>query len=429
MNNGNKFLLTFDNKRIIYSYTQSNEDFIYTILSEKETTGVLQRLADSKIKNIVNKSENAIEITYESGLTIVLDDTRIFKYKSETIDDIFIKNLYLKIMKFAERRNVIEYKKTLPEGYKPRVNRKKKKNIAPKLIVSGLSALMIFYLSTSFNKEIKKENIESKPNELEFNLVIEESNNDIINNINIGPKKDIILYEEIKSPIEEEKDNTICVSLEFGDRTQTGKLQSTEAFCGGVLKYYCERYGLPYEVMLAQITQESPNVVNGKCQNPCQITYELFIGRKMYVPVYDVNGFTGEYDIFTVTKEMLKTTEGNIMAGMAYNRYCIDKYNSLFTGMFSYNQGENALKNACEYYGLNVDDYKGDEKSIEARDLINKYYQDLGLMHGDAKYLEHVFSYLPLDERGIETIEYYLGNELITLDLNNANVYNSELSR
>ena len=159
------------------------------------------------------------------------------------------------------------------------------------------------------------------------------------------------------------------------------------------------------------------------------ITSELFIGRTLTVPIYNEQGFTGEYETFEVTKEMLDTPDGNIKTCLAYKRICVDKFNSLILGLFSYNQGEYALNIACNYYGLNKEDYYGDENAIKARDLINRYYEEQGKKHGDSTYLENVFSYLNLNERGSTYLEYYLGSEKKTVEIINTLVYNNELSR
>ena len=438
-----KFYITYDErkqKRSFYSYQTSTNNIFYIPLKEQEISVLLQDIDNNNIINIIEKNANAIEIIFKNERKIVIDDIRIFEKSGNYKVDTIINKLQRRIVNYIEQKNIRDYQKNLPRGYKPKVNRNRNKNRGKKLIVGGLSAVMIICLAANLANEIKKIEKTELDDTIQQNYYSEQkidNQKDIYANITTiqTQVKDVLeqQYPDIQIEsieIEPEISKTASVSLELEDRTQTGKLQKTVDFCGEIIEYYSNRYGLPYREMCAQISQESPMIINGSCENVCQITYEMFIGKKMHVPVYDKNGFTGSYDNFTVTKEMLDTTEGNIMVGMAYNRYCIDKYQSLFTGLFSYNQGENALNNACNFYGLDVNNYLGDENSISARDLINKYYREgLNKKHGDSKYLENVFSYLPMDDRGTNTIKYYLGNELITVDLTNTNVYNSELSR
>ena len=142
------------------------------------------------------------------------------------------------------------------------------------------------------------------------------------------------------------------------------------------------------------------------------------------MPVYDENGkFTGTYDEFTATAESINTYEGNIMAGMASLREYIDA-NGIVMGLFLYNQGPYSLQMACDYYGVNIEDYKGDINAIKARDLVVSYYKAQGKTHGDPLYLEHVFSRLPLDDRGVTTVSCYIGNEKVEIAINNTLEYN-----
>lgn len=407
------YFITYEKQRSYYTYHNSK---VAMKLTSREIEGILEYISKKSIVNIKEIGDHAMEIIFEGNVSVTIDDIRVFQYNGNQFDN-YIKILQSKIIKFSEIKNIQEYAKSLPKGYKPKTNRHKKQR--GKVIAAGLSLVLIVNLTVSLNKEIAKAK-ENDFNDLENAYEIPNTN---------GPS---FQFEETYFEPEAEKEN---VELEFQDRTETGKLDETILYCGNEIKYYSERYGLSYEVSCAQITQERDTKEGWMYNNPCQITYDLFIGRKMHIPVYNENGFTGEYDDFTITKEMLDSKEGNIMVAMAYNRICIDKFNSLFTGTYSYNQGEFALNLACENYSLNIDDYKGDAKAIEARNLINKYFQEKNELrgkpeakHGDPLYLEHVFSYLKL-ENGKKEIQYYLNDKQVTVDLTNINVYNNSITR
>lgn len=410
-----KYFITYEKERSFYAYRNSSN---VTALKTKEIEGILEYIAKSSILDLREIGENALEIIFAGNVSIMIDDIRVFEYNNNQFDS-YIKNLQKRITTYSERKAIESYNQKLPHGYKPRVNRHKKRK--GRVIATGLSLVVLINLGLALNKELSKsDKQEFKKYEISYEL----------------PKAQMPSYipdeVEINTPEINLNEN---IELAFEDRTESGKLEETILYCGNEIKYYSERYGLPYEVCCAQITQERDTKEGWMNNNPCQITYDLFVGRKMHIPVYDESGFTGEYDDFTITKEMLDTKEGNIMVAIAYDRICVDKFESLSTGVYSYNQGEYALNLACDEYELDINDYKGDSKTLEAKSLIDKYFQEKNELrgkseakHGDPLYLEHVFSYLPLDQ-GTREISYYIKDKLITVDLTNINVYNNEFTR
>ncbi len=219
-------------------------------------------------------------------------------------------------------------------------------------------------------------------------------------------------------------------AFEFRDSTDTGKLQATKDYLGYYIEYYAKRWGLPVNLIMAQISQERGGIENGTVHNPCQLTYIYFVGQTFTAPVYDENGFTGTYDTFTVTDESINTVEGNIMAGLAFLRKVIDNNQSLLTGLFLYNQGEPNLIFACQYFGVDINDYKGDQNSMKAVELIKRYTQTVyGSYYGDQNYLTNIFQYLELDENGEATLTYYLGDQEITIKINNTLVKDDNMVR
>ena len=324
--------------------------------------------------------------------------------------------LLQKAREFVTKENIRNYKRTLPSNHIPKVNRVKKSKLPAKQIIAGA-------LSLSMGMSLLAGLIKEEINKEEF--------------VDGNPP---ISYTVATSIPQLEKESNISVdtlmNLAFPNRTESNrvsenlsKLEETKQYFGDAISYYSQRYGIPYEIACAQITQERPNIENGVCINPCQITYEYFVGQNMTVPVYDENGFTGNYDTFLVTEEMLNSKEGNVKVGLAYTRYCIDKFDSLIMGLFAYNQGESVLGIACNHYGVNIEDYLGEENAIKARDMINRYYEEKNKSHGDKNYLENVFSYLELSDRGSITLTYYVNGVEKTMEIHNTLEYNNELSR
>lgn len=417
----NKLYLTYNEKtkkRDYYSYKYESTP-VYTKITSREIEAYLTKINKGTIKQIREINDTTLEVALDNNEIVIIDSIKIFE-KQDSFDSLIAK-FQNQIKTYFEKESIKEYKKSLPAGYRGvHVNRNRRDKAKMRLLIAGVSLSAIIILSTAANSQdfrsIKP--LKSPPEDLELSYYIDEIKSIKREELNLNFDQ---TYEipEIKSETE--------FALSFEDRTASGKLQETEEVCGEIIEYYTSRYGLPYEILCAQISQE-----RGGFENVCQITYSLFAGEKprhFKIPVYDENGFTGNYDEFTVTKEMLDTLEGNIMVGTAYLRFCVDKFDSLITGLFSYNQGEFALPLACNYYGVDIENYKGDENSLEARNLIIKYYQDKGKNHGDPLYLEHVFSYLPLETRGNREIEYYLGNGTKTIDLINTNVYNNDSER
>lgn len=413
----NKFYIDENRGRQYYAYKYQNNEINYITLNKEDIRVLLSSLSKSQISQIKDR-DKSMEIIFNNGLTLIVDNLQVFQPHHDNYDNYF-QLLLMKLKQFIEKETIKKYKKNLPINYTPKVNRKRKNNLPTKQIIAGAMSFVIgtSLISGLINKEIKKANEETISISTNYEM----------------PKKE--LQKEIEQDLAVVIPDSI-VALAFEDRTEsnrvddeTSKLEETNQYFGSYIEKYSIRYGLPYDIVSAQITQERPNIENGVCENICQITYDYFVGQTMVVPIYNEQGFTGEYDTFLVTKEMLDTPEGNIRVGVAYLRTCVDRFNSLILGLFSYNQGESTLGIACNYYGLDKENYSGDENAIKARDLINRYYEEQNKSHGDANYLEHVFSYLELSDRGSKVLEYYLGSEKKAIEINNTLMYNNSLSR
>lgn len=435
-----KFLLTYveeENKRALYAYmASSNKRIRYDIVKGEEALALLRSLSSKEIVRIQRKNNNAKELVFDTGHVLVIDDNRVFNHTGSIADN-YIDGIREHIIDYRrrkrqekeiqEKKNLNNWKKTLPKGFVPKVNRNRSNNIGRLIVVGGvvlgLALGTIVYLLRDIpeNKETRKIAYqafmipERKPY---FEDFLRQKIYDKIDLSGINPSEAVTIEES----------STSDILLAFRNRSEDGKLAETERYYGDIIQYYSNRYGLPYSLNCAQITQERPAIVNGVCENLCQIA-KSHLGEHFHVPVYDENGFTGTYDDFTVTEDMLNTPEGSIMFSIAYNRKNVDKYDNLGLGYFFYNHGPNSLKFACDYYGVDIEEYSKPQNVILARDLIVDYYREIKPDgYGDPNYLENIFSYLRTEDRGSITLKFYIGNELKTITLTNQNLIDKSVS-
>ena len=437
----NLYFSTTNHKRTFYDI-KGEKALINVVLNKEEILDVLIELNKKDITAL--KITDTYAFVYLNDIKLVISEE--FLDLSDEYD-IYLAPLITKLKVYAENEALKKYKG------EPKVKRNAKLN-PKKMIIAGSLATSLFLTGLGINKKVKKEEMEEvklppisdvtlgedSDNSKEEVVILDNNPNmnngeNIVNQDNIEhlPNNDLVYEEQNNIPNidglvskEEENVNNLVFDFEFRDSSQNGKLATTKEYLGKYVEHYAKRWGLPVELMLAQISQERPNVKDGKINNPCQITYKYFVGQKFKVPVYDENGFTNTYDEFVMTEEALNTYEGNVMAGLAYVRECIDNSKGLLTGIFLYNQGEPSLRQACKYYNVDINNYKGDDKSLEACELIRKYNQEVhGKGYGDPNYLTNVFQYLILEDRGSITMGYYSGSEKIEITINNLNRENN----
>lgn len=423
----NRLYLTYNersSKREYYSYAVLKNNPVYVSLNANEIEGYLYKILSSEIAKIKEISASLMEITMETGEMIIIDNVKVFKSLDKF--DQYIREFQKRIKAYREAENIRDYKERLPKRYIPKVNRAKSR-ARNKLLISGVSLALVAILASNYlNTEIKKEQSNADFNDYGFAFV-EDTTKTKYEKPNIGSNALPDVQDKNGSNIE----------IPFESRLESDKLAATIDYCGEIIEYYSTRYGLPYLLNCAQITQERPSIIDGQCKNICQVE-SSHIGEMFHIPVYDENGFTGTYDDFVVTADMLNTLEGNIKAGLAYDRKSVDKYDNLLLGYFLYNHGPNSLNKACEYYGIDIEEYKKPENVLKARDLIVSYYKEVKPDgYGDPNYLENILSYIDLEDRSDITLEYYVGNDLETLTITNTNLidksaiedYNNDLSR
>lgn len=424
----NKFYINEANGRQYYVYQYQNNEVKYLSLNKSDSFVLLQKIIDDNIRHVRDK-DKYLEIIFESGFSLVIDNIKVFLPHKDNYDEHFY-TLLNKVKDFIERKSISEYKKTLPPNYIPKVNRKRKRRLtSQRLIVGTISfALSVSLLASLFSKEMAKG--------AEKNL--EEFNTSISYNV---PEEATSEVELITS-----EDDSIKVELAFADEADNGKLDQTIELCASYLDPWIERYGLPKDLTYALVAQEyglldfSVNS-SGAC-GPMQLQVNAFHNddaiEYIKVAVYEDGVFTGKYDEFYVADAnrlddprlegknylVIQDVQDHFQIACAQLQRCIEKYQNIFIAVDAYNKGLYALSSICDEETLNY--YQNNFNDFSWIDLILESY---GENYGDKDYLWHVLRYLDTDTRGQTTITYYYQGEEINVDLTNTTVYNSELSR
>ena len=429
----NKFYINDSNGRKYYAYKYERDEVKYISLERKNISLLLSSISKDKIRNIRDK-DKYMEIVFENGLTLIIDNLRIFKPHQDN-DDKYFQILLTKLKSFVEKETLKKYKATLPPNHIPKVNRTRKKEIPKRRIIAGALSLALTasLIAGLINKEMAtaKELSPFENTTISYTIPSVESNKKEVNN------------EIIIKPV---KDNSIKVDLAFPDETANGKLEQTIELCAPYLDEWIERYGLPRDLTYALVSQEygllDCSINAGGACGPMQLQVSSFHNDNaiecVKVPVYENGEFTGEYDEFYVADArhlddprlagknylVMQNLEDNFRIGCAQLRRCIDKYKNIFIAVDAYNKGMYAMSNVCSEDELNY--YENNLEDFSWVNLIPNHY---GENYGDKDYIWHVLRYLDTGTRGEANIEYNYKDELIKVDLTNTNVYNNELGR
>lgn len=423
----------------------NGEQKLYIILDSPDTRRFFKSILRNdnvEIKSI-RKNGDKICTTYNVGVEVEYDIqvfSNSYPLYGEYISEIKKKiNIYLE----KERLNPI----VRLYGKLVKINRQKSKTMGKMVVGAAFVATVGTAVVKSFllpdGAEVKTQgkplaNLEPNIESLEeFNQFeyIDKQIDELLEEGRINAEKEAekeIETLDIDEPLAmpPQQDNAIVshnfvVDVPFEDRTGSGKLDETISKFGNYIEYYSKRYGISYELACAMISQERPDTDDF---NICQLTN--LVGETVEVPVYDELGLTGEVDVITITNNSLYDIEANVQAGLGYLRFSIDKNNSFITGLYGYNQGPYTVELACDLFGLNKEDYLGEENTMQACGLIKNYFGTTkDGKWGDPLYLEHVFSYLRTDERGNINLECFVNGEKHTVAINNTLSYNNAQAR
>ena len=84
----NKFYINDSNGRKYYAYKYERDEVKYISLERKNISLLLSSIAKDKIRNIHDK-DKYMEIIFENGVTLIIDNLRIFKPHQDNDDKYF----------------------------------------------------------------------------------------------------------------------------------------------------------------------------------------------------------------------------------------------------------------------------------------------------------------------------------------------------
>lgn len=149
----NRLYLTYNEKnakREYYSYTVLKDNPVYITLNPNEIEGYLKRILSRQMKNIRSINANLMELELATGEIIILDGIKLFKSNDQF--DPYFDELKNRIKKSIEESNIKAYKQSLPKGYIPQVNRKRKTQA--KYLISDERIELTLLLEPSREQEI-----------------------------------------------------------------------------------------------------------------------------------------------------------------------------------------------------------------------------------------------------------------------------------
>ncbi len=426
------FYFTLENNRRGFYVVRGGNTAVHAVLSSERVPIILDKLVNSRITSLVVKDDYT-EVSFDDSINVVFDNAVFNRYMGDSYDGA-LAQIQEKINARREKEQLRKLK-----GRSIKVNRNRKAAVNFVVAASLVTDLLLggVLLQKNLSKinlntgsitnavavnvnDIEKDTVQDEEIEMLDDLIEDESianinfntvTENLKNFVNAGKEEEVAPVEEQETIVEPSVD-TYTVNLDFKPLSiEESRYKETDEYWGDLIRHYALRWGLSPELIIAQISQERPNIVNGQCDNICQLIPQFYNNHYFKVPVIGPNGEVTGYDEFTTTTESIKSYEGNIMGALATMRECIDMNHSIVTGLFAYNQGAYALDMACKTMGRDRGYFYGEEHAIEARDLVVSYYNSQGVSHGDPNYLKHVISRIPLDDNGITKFSCYVKDE------------------
>lgn len=376
-------------------------------------------------------NSSIIEYTNEIALEILsLLDNNSYKHVTASSKTIKLSNDQIRLI-------IMDYKKLMNYGYLNylekslnRINRainkhqaKKNNNKAIKnLKVQGsriaVGSLLIAILSNTYqtvknNDNNIEEPINTDVYENEYSSV--DIPDTVTDNVITSQDIDIMLNElestnniennyEENDLIETNEENetfTNVTYLNFESEVDGEKYEHAYNGYYDIVSKYSEKWGVPENVIMAMLTQESGGYVP---DNLMQIVFESW--NDQVLTEYDfVNNryqsivltdepekYVGQ-DITIITREDLRNKVTNISVACAIFRYCLEQMHyNIPAAIQSYNQGCNGVKSVfartSEETGIPVDELFNDQTNVEFMNYTNI------LDWGDPNYLNNVSRYI-----------------------------------
>ena len=285
------------------------------------------------------------------------------------------------------------------------VNNKSKNKTGNKHIIKTIAAsaltltilMSIGKITSKIDTQTSKEALENTPDTYTITNIIEDEKIQEIAAPNIAASEIVNkVEEEIKhiknvKPMSDHVDSEYA-KLDYEDRSDSDKANTTRAYYSEVIEKYSQTYGLDSNLILALATQERG--VHGTTMDPggatglMQIQNAVWDGGTLTAYNFDTNS----WEQIKVDIPSLSDLDYNVKVGCMifqdYLRY--NNYNILAT-IQAYNMGYGTTDRLISIYCNETG--KTREEVLEHQNDTGwlKYRQ--GITYGDQKYIEHVLSF------------------------------------
>jgi len=303
-----------------------------------------------------------------------------------------------------------------------RKGRERRKNYARALLVS---AGILAGLVAVSKKDVKAESVSEQTIETDENMDA---------SIKITKPQELLLaqIEEMQKELEKEKEaekqseetEPIIPTYSYeefipslGTQANDERITEIHENYGELVEKYAAISGIDasiIECILAQEGGKNNGEVNASgAIGIAQIQYNQHIGGELTL----YNKITGETEEFTVTQELLQSTEGNLKTGVAILQSHLDYFHgNIFLAVQAYNYGRSAmnkvLENTVERTGISRDELLYNPLVLTWIEDVQSYRNG---NYGDPNYLDKVFSRY---NENILKVVYQEEPTLINLEIN-----------
>lgn len=296
------------------------------------------------------------------------------------------------------KSSIIKYygvrEEILKELYRNRKNTKRKVKRINKYRagVCTLGTLLAVTTSIGSVNQLLKKKTEEEIVNFTYNVGNSKLVNNDINNVKKVANSDVISSIENTNYVYRIADDTF--DFEYSDRSMNKKIQFVKSNYKDVINKYSKMYGLPSSLVMAAAAQESgqhcETISPGGGFGLMQIQIEgswNWSGKPLTAYNYEL----GDYETINVcidkngnyNEDMLADLDYNVKVGCMIMASNLEQYNYDFiAALQAYNSGNEVL-NLMEQYG---------EEWI--------YYRNF--LPGDPEYIEHVLSYISIDDNFLE---------------------------
>lgn len=402
-NNGQLVLNVFEfQKNVNYKHTfKGYEAYKY-----------IRRLKHKKIINIIEDPKDVNATLVYKDCVVILNDC------DELLNRRGLKIIIDGIKEYIEKEKL--------KRIKGKKVKRKNKYDGRRVAAAGLTVLIIGTCALGFSKQKSSKNVvhslvteeqvddEDVYTTLDYDME-DDYDEPIVETVEETPEVSEVI-EEVVGSIETTKEEKLdTVSVDYTDRSNTTKANTTQNYYGNIIDKYARMYGVDPALALAVATQErgihSSVTDAGGATGLMQIQNAVWLGQA--VSAYNFQ--TGQMENFVVTMNQLQNVESNIRIGcmILQNSFQYMKYNTL-AAIQCYNMGHGNMMKILRQYAQDT--------NTTVDEVLNNMEDDGWLSYrkfitqGDQKYIEHVLSWMG-DDVDIKNIK--ADGTLVSININN----------